>query len=249
MKKIFLNGLNGKNKFALIDNDDFDIVRVHNWCLHRCGPVTTIKNKQVALNRFVTGAKKEETILFRDGNILNCQKSNLRIRKKAIIKIEDDLVKIFFDNGMCCFTDLKFYDKIKGYAWYLRQRKKDYYYATADVIVNGKRVSTLLHRMILNAQEGEFVDHKNRNTLDDRECNLRFCTIQQNCFNHRKAHRNTASKYKGVTWHKGRWCARITYNRKRIHLGYFKDETAAAFAYNIRAKEIFGEFACYNEIP
>ena len=37
-------------------------------------------------------------------------------------------------------------------------------------------------------------------------------------------------------------------NQKRIHIGYFTNEIDAAIAYNKKAIELFGEFACLNII-
>src|SRR5258708_21856823 len=45
----------------------------------------------------------------------------------------------------------------------------------------GKRV--YLHRLIMNAREGEYVDHILHNTLDNRKCVLRIVTNRQNVEN------------------------------------------------------------------
>lgn len=37
-----------------------------------------------------------------------------------------------------------------------------------------------MHRLIVNATKGTYVDHKNHNTLDNRKENLRVCTNQEN---------------------------------------------------------------------
>ena len=37
-------------------------------------------------------------------------------------------------------------------------------------------------------------------------------------------------------------------DRKAIHLGYFHDEKEAAKAYKDKAIELFGEFACLNDV-
>lgn len=42
------------------------------------------------------------------------------------------------------------------------------------------------------------------------------------------------------------WAGQITVSGKRIFLGHFKDEEAAARAYDKKAREFFGEFASPN---
>lgn len=92
-------------------------------------------------------------------------------------------------------------------------------------------------------------DHKNGDGLDNRRCNLRAATVQQNQMNRGKF---TAaySTFKGVTWHKRdrRWISRIKVNGIRIQLGSFVNEIDAAKAYNNAAKNHFGEFARVNQL-
>lgn len=90
------------------------------------------------------------------------------------------------------------------------------------------------------------VDHINRNGLDNRRANLRLVTIAQNNMNRRPWSRS--SKFKGVSFHKNqnRFIARITVNGKRLHLGSFINESAAAKAYDKAALEHFGQFAYLN---
>lgn len=110
-----------------------------------------------------------------------------------------------------------------------------------------------LHRVLFGALPGEMVDHANRNPLDNRLCNLRLCTKSQNGANSKKR-KSFYSRYRGVTkskqkshWKKP-WIASIMSNRQRKHLGLFAFQEEAAPAYNKKAKELFGEFACLNEI-
>lgn len=63
-----------------------------------------------------------------------------------------------------------------------------------------------------------------------------------------RGHKNSSSQYKGVSWHTKEliWISRITFNRKEIYIGRFKDEIEAAKAYDEKAKELFGKFAYLN---
>jgi len=74
----------------------------------------------------------------------------------------------------------------------------------------------------------------------------RLATVAQNAWNSKK--RNPRSGYKGVcfTRDKGLWRAAIVCNRKRIHLGYFRDKRDAARAYDAAARIHFGGYAVLN---
>jgi len=110
-----------------------------------------------------------------------------------------------------------------------------------------------MHRVIMDAQPGQRVDHKDGNGLNNQrrgqDGNLRFCTNAQNVANARKRI-GCSSRFKGIYWDKqnSKWRARITAPSGRIHLGLFKDEIEAALAYNDAAIEHFAEFARLNMI-
>jgi hypothetical protein len=122
-------------------------------------------------------------------------------------------------------------------------------YAKTGIYINGKNRTLIMHRLIMSAKKEQKIDHINRNRLDNRKCNLRFCTYSQNYMN-QDSHKNSSSKYKGVYWHKRdkRWRAVIGKNYKQITLGNFESEIEAAKAYNVKALELFGEFARLNII-
>lgn len=56
------------------------------------------------------------------------------------------------------------------------------------------------------------------------------------------------SIYRGVHWHKTnkRWQAKITLKGKYIYLGSYRDEVAAAEAYDAAARRLFGDLARPN---
>lgn len=107
-----------------------------------------------------------------------------------------------------------------------------------------------LHRLIMGAKKGEVVDHKNHDILDNRRCNLRLCTKQNNSWNMLVSEKGT-SRFKGVCLQYGksdRWTAQIHLDDKKLHIGLYASEEDAARAYNRKASELFGEFALLNDV-
>ena len=112
-----------------------------------------------------------------------------------------------------------------------------------------KNKCTQIHRLILLDKEGYYIDHINRNRLDNRRCNLRYATPSQNQMN-KKIPKNNTSGYRGVSFYKPnkKWRAKIKIDEKHIHIGYFESILDATKAYNKVAKELFGEFAVLNKV-
>lgn len=131
------------------------------------------------------------------------------------------------------------YAELRPYGWNLS--KKGY----AQAWIGGRTV--LMHRLVANAQPGVPVDHENRNRLDNRESNLRVATRSQNGANQGKRP-GCSSQYKGVHHRRGRgrWEAGIEVEGKHIYLGQHDTEVDAALAYDVAARQHFGEFAELN---
>lgn len=106
-----------------------------------------------------------------------------------------------------------------------------------------------LHREILGACAGEYVDHINGNRADNRRTNLRICSNAQNAANQR-GRKGSTSRFKGVYFDKKSkgWVAQITHLYKNEKLGKYMNETEAALAYNHAAFYKFGSFALLNDI-
>lgn len=132
---------------------------------------------------------------------------------------------------------------------YISQFKWSYSNIGYAVRVKEKK-PILMHRIINNTPDGMETDHKNQNTLDNRKVNLRTCTSSQNKRNRGRQKNNTTSKYKGVCWDRRRkkWHPQIVSRGKKYYIGRFTCEKQAARAYNKKALELFGEFACLNEV-
>lgn len=98
-----------------------------------------------------------------------------------------------------------------------------------------------LHRLIINAKNGDIVDHINQNKLDNRISNLRIVTKSLNNYN--KEIKNELGR--GIYYDKygKRYRACISHNNKTEKLGSFKNIDDAKKRYNERAFEIYGNNA------
>lgn len=88
------------------------------------------------------------------------------------------------------------------------------------------------------------IDHKDRNTLNDKIENLREATDSQQRYNSKLGIRNT-SGHKGVSWDKGRQKWLVEINNKKI--GRYNSYIEACEIYNKMIKIYHGEFA-YNGV-
>ena len=151
--------------------------------------------------------------------------------------------KIKLTKGYITLIDDEDYERVSKHSWYIN--KGSY----AESTINNKGVR--LHRFILNPPEGMLIDHINGDGLDNRKENLRIASPRQNQANSLGKPINRKSKYKGVIYypnaHKRKWRARLFISKhKSIHLGFFSSEEEAAKAYDVKSKELYGEFAKLN---
>lgn len=118
------------------------------------------------------------------------------------------------------------------------------FYGARKTSVEGRRGLQPLSNLILGLPSGVIVDHRNHDTLDNRRKNLRPADRSQNGGNNRTSKANT-SGHKGIYPVRGKWRAIITKDREQIHLGYFDKFEEAVQAWQAKAVELFGEFACW----
>lgn len=156
------------------------------------------------------------------------------------------MIEIPLTRGQVALIDDEDFELVSRHKWcaWWNPNTKSFYALTNIRKPDGKRTMLKMHRLIMNAQPGEEVDHINHLTLDNRKSELRLCTGSQNQHNAGKRADNT-SGYKGVAWHKNnqKWQAKIKLNGKNKHLGYFTTPELAYEAYCKSAHELHGEFA------
>lgn len=86
-------------------------------------------------------------------------------------------------------VDLEDYEKLNVYKWYKRRGYAITVYHKKGCSRKDKHrnINLSMHRLILDAKEGDIVDHINCNRLDNRKKNLRFCTYSENNLNRAKS--------------------------------------------------------------
>lgn len=144
---------------------------------------------------------------------------------------------------MYALVDDKYFDKLSGIKWYLNNG-----YARSSSYVSGKTKNILMHRMIMEFPDS-IVDHINGDKLDNRRQNLRECNRSGNKANS-VMQKNNKSGHRGVFFDttSGLWVAQIRKDGNCTRIGYYHNPIDAARSYNMKAQELFGEFARLNEI-
>ena len=159
--------------------------------------------------------------------------------------------RIYLDEGLWTIVEPQDYYRFAGFKWCVEGNRRKFYAVRGAKISPDKIKMVSLHREIMNPPKGLLVDHRNNNSLDNRRANLRLATHIENLYNRQKTRSKTTSRFIGVSFDKGRerWCAYINDGGKRIWLGSFDNEMAAARTYDEAARKYRGEFARLNFTP
>jgi len=147
--------------------------------------------------------------------------------------------RIPLGNGRFAVVDAADYEEVSKYKWRASHHGRTIY---ATCVKRGRVV--YMHRMIMKARKGALVDHVDGNGLNNRRCNLRMCTPQQNRAN--VGPRGGASGFVGVHRFRDKWAARVSHRGKMYHLGTYDDPVEAAKVRDRKAYGLFGEYAYLN---
>lgn len=142
--------------------------------------------------------------------------------------------------GFLAKIDVNDFDLVNKYKWYFSGK----YAARNYKKENGKKSIQFMHIFLMGTPRGMDTDHINGDKLDNRRSNLRVVTRSQNMSNLWKVQRNSSSKFKGVCWDRKKRKWLVQANGKFV--GYFKDELAAATAYDNVAMVVYGGNAILN---
>lgn len=156
--------------------------------------------------------------------------------------------RIWLGDGQFTILDQKDYYPLSKFKWYITGFDGKFYAVRNFTIDNIRTKMVSMHRELINAPKGLFVDHKNGNSLDNRKSNLRLATRGQNLCNSKRNKDNCTSKYRGVSWNKRRnkWRIGLQSEGKCVVSRLFANELDAARAYDRAAIKHHGEFAHLN---
>lgn len=155
---------------------------------------------------------------------------------------KDFALVIPLTRGLYAVIDLEDYALVSRFKWRAMKSKGSFY---ARAYLPGNK-ALAMHRLIAKTARGQWPDHRDGNTLNNRRSNLRIATRSQN-----NANRSGSGKtpFKGVRRNphstanaKRVWLARVA----GIYLGGYETSEEAARAYDTKARELYGEFACVN---
>jgi len=168
---------------------------------------------------------------YRHGKIV----SRLELVQNKIEQYKE-IAKIYFNNSSkFTLIDVDLVPKASQQVWYLDKQ-------TGYALSNGR--IRKLHHLVLSPKNGLFVDHRNRNTLDNRKINLRYATPSQSSMNSKKPTHNL-SGVKGLSFIPSQfiWQARIRLNKKAYVKKSIHREVCESWLKEMRPK-LHGKFAC-----
>lgn len=147
-------------------------------------------------------------------------------------EINGEITTVYDSKGNSFLIDTDQIERIKVCNWYVDSKG---YVRTASRKYN----RMLLHRFLLNTNNQ--VDHKNRIKTDNRLCNIRLCTTQEN--NRNRVYKNTQSGVQGVQKvvknGKVKYRPRVCIDGKRLSFGYYDTLEEAKRVREEKAKEYY----------
>ena len=152
-------------------------------------------------------------------------------QSKNKYEFDGEVLKIITKKGETILADKSDYDILSKHTWCISK--------TGYPVARINQRTVKLHRVLLNLTDPSIIaDHRNRNTLDNRRCNLRICTAQENARN--KSGKNGYIGIRKAPYN--RYEVRITHNYQTIHVGYFRTLDEALEARRKAEEKYHGEF-------
>lgn len=167
---------------------------------------------------------------------------NVPVRQESQIRADGRVAYVQLNRGFEAIIDTADVAMVRNIRW--RAWVGSHGHAYAIGYISGKQV--FMHRLLLSAERGQFVDHADGDGLNNRRANIRICTASQNMANKAVCRRNKL-RAKGVSIDSHARCrpyrASIKPNGKTIHLGRYATVEEASAAYRGASIALFGKFS------
>ena len=143
--------------------------------------------------------------------------------------------------GLFAMVSIDKWIYVSKYQWYLGKSGYPLCYSLGKIT---------LHKFIYHyIMEGSFlsnlyIDHVDRNKLNNTDSNLRLVTPQENSFN--KSTRNNKKGIKKIS--SNNFISTVVKNGIKHEIKNIPTEKQAAEIYNMMAEELFGPFASFNNV-
>lgn len=190
-------------------------------CKCKCGSIISVRQSHL-----VSGATKSCGCYQKES-------AKNRYRKTNAYVPHGDYTEVYDASGHMFIIDTEDISKVNGHYWCLSS--KGY--------IQSSRSGERIHRIIMDCPKNMVVDHISGDRSDNRKCNLRICTQQENCFNKKHMSLNKTGRI-GVHKNKrGKYVAQITKDGIMHQIGTFESVESASAARKKAEREYFGEFA------
>lgn len=201
-------------------------------CMCECGNYITVDGEHLK-----SGATKSCGCLQRE-------LTSKRFKRYNKYNLDNEYGIGYTSQGKEFWFDIEDYERIKQYCWYIDKNG----YVVAHDIINPQKI-LILSRVVMNLYDDTLcVDHIHgeQTRHDNRKCNLRICTKQQNNIN-RRPQSNSLSGITGVRWNQStnKWIANISINGTYMSKSFSKFEDAVKQRQEWE-NEIFGEYSYSN---
>lgn len=183
--------------------------------------------------------------------LLACYADNNLIKLNNYYEDIDDKTRVIYsfynEEYYSIYIDIKNYDLVKDYYWNIIKDNNTYYALSHKGSAKDHTMQKIKMHNLLNPHDANkyVVDHKNGNGLDNRKCNTRIVTHQENKQNISNK-RNTTTNFNGIIFRNNKNSYECSWyeNGKRKYKAFpisnygGNDEALLAAAYFREQKEI-----------
>ncbi len=144
--------------------------------------------------------------------------------------------------GQVALVDDWHYEELSQWKWYAHWEPKTKSFYAVRMEGKNPRREVRMHRQVAGTPKGLLCDHKNRNTLDNQEHNLRNATNSQNMMNSPCRSDNKLGE-KCISRHYGGYLVRVYKNKRSVFCKTFRTLYDAIAARDVAVSQFHGEYS------